>query len=388
MNLFSQLGKTRYFQDIVYPLVSRWISLILLFPFCASAAPETLFHSDEEVDVHYKKQVPIYLQHELGDVSITGWNQDLIRVKMKKTITADTEENAKIAFKKFTVISLETPTAVELRVGTPQGTDLLTKLRNRQVKKNVRVDLEIRAPSALALSILLGSEKKLKLAAWRGKINITGKKSALELNKLRANAPLNVNCTDCSLSVSESEFSGSILLSDQKIEIKKSKATPQPVLIFSQKGSINLENTEGDFQMRSQSGEVLVEHHVGALQIQSDSGKVKVDDLDGDLDIQTQTGEMDVFAKKVSSQLELKNKTGAINVVVPRGFAGEVNLQSIKGDVYTDFSVEKNKKKMEMLYGPELKGRLFGTIGSSSKVSISASSESGNIELKQRGIVQ
>ena len=368
----------------MYPLVIRCFSLILPILVYTQARAESVFSAEDEIDVHYKKQLPIYLQYELGDVSIQGWDQDLIRVKLKKTTTADTEENANIIFKKFELISLETPQSIELRVGTPQGTDLLTKLRNRQQKKNIKVDLEIRAPSSLALSLVLGAANKLKLSGWRGKLNIAGKKNTLELSKLRANFPLNVNCVDCSMVVNESEFSGSILVSDQKIELKKTKASLQPILIFSQKGVVAMENTSGDFQVRSQSGDVEIKNHLGALEIQSESGKISVSDLDGNLDAQTQTGDIKVSIKKISNQLELKNKSGSIDIILPHEFEGDVNLQSIKGDVITDFTIQKNKKKMEMLYGPELKGRLFGTIGSNNNVSVSASSESGKINLKQR----
>ena len=372
----------------MFPLFSRCISLILLSLVYANASADTMFSVENEIDVHYKKQLPIYLQHDLGDVTITGWNQDLIRVKYKKSVTADTEENAKVIFKKFDLISLETPQAIELRIGTPQGTDILSKLRNRQQKKNIKIDLEIKAPSSLAFSIVLGTMIKLKLLGWRGKINITGKNNSLELSKLRASFPLSLNCVNCSLLVNDSEFSGSIFVSDQKIELKKTRATPQPILIFSQKGEVSMENTQGDFQIRSQSGDMNAKGHQGGLQVQSDSGKVRVEELEGNLDLQTQTGDIKVLVKKVLDQLEIKNRSGQIDITLPHDFEGDVNLQSIKGDVSTDFTIQKNKKKMEMLYGPEIKGRLFGTIGTNSSVNVSVSSESGKINLKQKDLPQ
>jgi len=358
--------------------------LILLSQTYAFADPEAAFNSEVEVDVHYKKQVPIYLQHDLGDVSIQGWNQDLIRVRLKKTVTADSETNANLIFKKFELVSLETPNAVELRVGTPQGTDLLTKLRNRQQKKNIKVDLEIKAPASLVLSILMGAEKKLILNQWRNKISITGKKNTLDLSKLRSSSPLNINCPDCSLTVSDSEFSGSILMSDQKIEMKKTKATPKPILIFTQKGEVSLEGTEGDIQIRTNSGDVFSKAHQGSIQVQSETGKVNLVDLDGDADVQSKLGEIKLTANRIQNQLELKNTTGDIDITLPHEFKGEVNLQSIKGDVFSDFNIQKDKKKMEMLYGPELKGRIFGKIGDQNTLSVTAFSENGKISLKQK----
>lgn len=362
----------------------RWISLIYLVPLYAFAAADSTVSVEEEMDVRYKKQVPIYLQHDLGEISIQGWNQDLIRVKLKKSVVTDSEENAKLIFKQFSLISLETPKSVELRVGTPQGTDILTKIRNQQLKKNIKIDLEIKAPSSLPISIVVGTEKKLKLTQWRGKINITGKKNIVELAKIRANFPLNINCVDCSLSVSDSEFSGSILMSDQKIEITRSAALPKPILIFSQKGMVSLDKTKGDFQVRTLSGDVYSKSHQGDLHIQSDSGKVHVEALEGDLDTQTQAGDIHVSAVKILNQLELKSRSGKIEIVLPHVFSGEVNLQSTKGDVLTDFSIQKNKQKMNDQYGPELKGKMIGQVGTDLHVNILANSESGKIHLKQK----
>ncbi len=370
------------------PQISLWISLILLAPIYGHASAETNFVVEEEIDVHYKKQVPIYLQHELGDVSIQGWNQDLIRVKLKKSVSADTEENARAVLKKYTLISLETPNAIEMRIGSPQGTDLLTKLRTRQQKKNIKVDLEIKAPTSLPFSALLGIEKKLRLTQWRGKINITGKKNNLELTKIRSTSPMSVNCPDCSFTVSDSDFSGSILVGDQKVELKKVTATPEPILIFSQKGEINLEEVMGNFQIRTQSGDVTSKKNHGSFQVQTESGKIKLEDFDGDLDIQSKTGSIKVLTTQIKNQVELKNQSGDISLTLPHDFSGDVNLQSIKGEVLTDFSIQKDKKKMEMLYGPELKGRIFGKIGSKEKTSILISSESGNIDLKRMELPQ
>lgn len=360
--------------------------MILPFFVYASSYADTSYTSEVETDVHYKKQVPIYLQHDLGDVSIQGWNQDMIRVKLKKTVTAETEEKGKAVTDKFDLISLETPTAVEIRVGTPLGTDLLSKLRNRQQKKNIRVDLEIRAPAALPLSLVMGEGKKVKLGLWRGKINVTGKQNNLEFFKIRSSLPLNVNCPDCSLSANESEFSGSILVSDQKIEMKKTRAFPQPILVFSQKGEVILDDTSGAIQIRSQNGNISSREHEGMLQVQTDGGKVYVEDLSGDLDIQSQTGEIRVIAEKIDNQMQVKNKSGAIDLTLAHEFTGEVNLQSVKGEVVTDFSIQKDKRKTDMLYGPELKGRLIGTIGQSHKVNIVASSDQGKIYLRQKDL--
>jgi len=363
----------------------RLISLILLSLPGSIANAKSVFNSDGDVEVHYKKQLPIYLQHDLGDVSIQGWNQDLIRVKIKKSTTADSQEIADALFSKFDLISLETPTSIELRVGTPQGTDLLTKLRNREQKKNIKVDLEIKAPATMSLSLVLGVGIKLKLSQWKGKVDLEGKQNSVELVKLRMSEPLHLNCPNCALSLTDSEVSGSILLNDQKIDIKRTKASPHALLISSEKGDISMEETQGEFQIRSISGNVSSLTHQGSLQIETDSGKIKLDNLSGDLDATTQSAPIFADIKEAKNRLEVKNRDGLIDLEVPHSFEGEVNLQSLKGTVSTDFVIKKNTAKMKPLYGPELQGRLIGNIGSGG-ANLIATSDNGKILLKQKEV--
>jgi hypothetical protein len=337
-----------------------------------------------ESDVHFKKQLPIYIQHDLGDVSIQGWNQDLIRVKLKKTVVTETEESSRNISEQFGLVSLETPNSIELRVGTPQGTDLLTKLRNRQKKKDIRVDLEIRAPLTLGLTVLLGAEKAIKLNQWKGDFKFTGKQNTLDLTKVRSSSPLNLSCPDCKISIQDSEFSGSILAGNQKIVLKKVKASPKAIMVFSQNGDIEISDTEGNFQMRSQSGSLSSKKHKGDLHAQTESGKVMIDDLDGELDAQSVSGELQVASVRVGKLFEMKSKTGAIQIAIPSDYSGEVNLQTIQGEVRSDFLIKTNDKN-ENAYGPEIKGRLIGAIGKKNDSAITAFTENGSVTLKKKG---
>jgi len=384
MNFFSQLRKKRYFQSIVHRYFVPSFLLILHFSFNLPVFAGNSYTNEVESDVHFKKQLPIYIQHDLGDVSIQGWNQDLIRVKLKKTVVTETEESSRNISEQFGLVSLETPNSIELRVGTPQGTDLLTKLRNRQKKKDIRVDLEIRAPLTLGLTVLLGAEKAIKLNQWKGDFKFTGKQNTLDLTKVRSSSPLNLSCPDCKISIQDSEFSGSILAGNQKIVLKKVKASPKAIMVFSQNGDIEISDTEGNFQMRSQSGSLSSKKHKGDLHAQTESGKVMIDDLDGELDAQSVSGELQVASVRVGKLFEMKSKTGAIQIAIPSDYSGEVNLQTIQGEVRSDFLIKTNDKN-ENAYGPEIKGRLIGAIGKKNDSAITAFTENGSVTLKKKG---
>ncbi len=352
----------------------------------AHAFAEGPWVSETEAEVHYKRQLPIYLQHDLGDISIQGWNQDLIRVKLKKTVTSESEAAASEIFKKFELVSLETPQAVELRVGTPLGTDILTKLRSRQLKKNIRVDLEIKAPIAMALTLLAGEDRRIKLSQWRGKLNITGKKGAVELSKIRSAQPLTLNCPDCPISINDSEVFGSILSGNSPIELKKVSAIPKPLLVFSQNGDISLFQTRGTFQVRSVNGSVISAVHQGPLYLQTDLGKLSMEDLEGDLDAQTVSGNIHLVSKRVSKLIQLKSRSGGIDISLPWDFSGDVDLQSIQGEAKSDFRIQKNPDAKTETYGPEVKGKLVGKIGEDGKASVFAFTESGSILVSRKGM--
>ena len=367
-----------------HPLIPL-ISLISFFGLI-SPALSTEFTAEVESDVHYKRQIPIYLQHDLGDISIQGWNQDLIRVKLKKTATAESETAAAEIFKKFELVSLETPSAIELRIGTPLGTDLLTKLRNRQNRKNIRVDLEIKAPIALALTLVAGQERKIRLSQWRGKVDITGKQSPVEMSKVRSNQALNLNCPDCLIGISDSEFSGSIISGNQGVELKKTTSMSKPILIFSQNGNVSLSQTQGEIQVRTQNGNISSAVHQGDLHLQSEQGKIALDDLDGELDAQTASGDIRMNARKIGKSVELKSKSGAFELILPRDYSGEFDLQSIQGEAKTDFNIQVDRKNEKEEYGPDIKGKLAGRVGTGGRSSIIAFTESGSIVVKRKSV--
>jgi hypothetical protein len=382
----------RYFQAIVQVIWSQVISLNLFFllispvfaakPTPAPASPSS-FTSEADVDVHFKKQIPIYLQHDLGDVSIQGWSQDLIRIKLKKTVIADSEEIAVTDAAQFGMVSLETPTTIELRVGTPSGTDLLTKLRNRQKKKNVKVDLEIRAPLNLPLTVVMGAGKNLKIQQWKGAIKITGKQGNLELAKLRLTSSMNVNGPDCKISILDSEFNGSILAGNQKVELKSVKAVSEPVLVFAQNGDIELTDTAGDVQIRSVNGALHSKRHQGDLHAQTELGKVNLDSMSGEVDIQTQSGDIHYDFIRAGKIMEIKTKSGNIDLSGASDFSGDLNLQSVQGDVKTDFEVQTPKKPVDE-YGPAIHGKIIGWVGQSKRSHLTAFTEKGSILFRKR----
>jgi hypothetical protein len=361
------------------------ISLISVFSLNSAAFAQNSYTNEVETDVRFKKLLPIYLQHDLGDVSIQGWNQDLIRVRLKKIVIADREELATETANRFALVSLETPTSIELRVGTPMGTDLMTKLRNRQKKKDIRVDLEIKAPINLDLTLVLGTEKSLKLSQWKGGIRINGRQGGVDLSKLKLSNPLHVHCPDCKITVSESDFSGSILAGDQKVELKKVRSGSKPLMVFSQAGEIDLSETGGNFQIRSKSGALTSSQHQGDLHAQSESGLIRMDRMSGDVDAQTTSGNISYQGIKPGKLIELKSHSGSMDLSAPSGFSGLIDLQSIQSEVVCGFPF-KVKKQSSDDYGPSIRGKAIGQIGSSQNTSIIAFSESGKIEFKKKDV--
>jgi hypothetical protein len=341
------------------------------------------YMNEVEADVRFKKSLPIYLQHDFGDVTIQGWSQDLIRVRLKKTVTADSQEIATENATRFNLVSLETPKAIELRVGTPLGTDLLTKLRNRQKKKDVRVDLEIKAPLNLGLTLVLGAGKKLSLNQWKGEVRINGSNGRIELSKLKLNQTLSVHCPDCAISVVDSEFSGSILGGNQKIDFQKVKATSKPLMVFSRNGEIALAETEGEIQVRSEAGSISGKNHRGDLHVQTDSGSISLDAMSGEIDAQTISGAIRCDLQKPGDLIEMKSKDGAIAISVPADFNGALDLQSVQGTVDSEFLIKEKKNRMDE-YGPSIKGKVLGVVGGRESPMITAVSETGGIRIGRR----
>ena len=319
------------------------------------------FEDESEKDLTLKKSIPLYLQHKIGNISIQGWVQDRIRVKIKKRVLADSEIQANQAFDKLDLITLETSNRFEIRVGHKQGVDLVSKMKD-QLQNSVQVDLEIKAPLQSDFTIVLGDGKTLKVDTWHGGIVILGKNNTLHFSKLSLNQPLSVNCLQCETDIHDSKMGGHLLLGSKTVLLSEVEADP----------SLSIDES---------NEEIRIENSKGVIGINSKSGRLSVAKFQGNLNIQTQSGQVIVDAEEVKNFINVDTEKSDIQISLPPQFEGALDLMSLRGEVVVQFPYDLKRIPGENAYGPNSPGRIDAQIGSNSSVSLHAYSKQGGVRL-------
>ena len=354
-------------------------------PVFAASDIQAFFEETEE-DLPLKREVPLAIDHNLGNITIQGWVQDRIRVTLKKRVLAHSENEAHESFRKLGLISLETSHSFELRVGHSRGVDLVTKLRDEK-QNPVSVDLDIRAPFDQALTVLLGDTRSLTLQQWKGKISVVGKNGKLSLTRLNTKKPVQVSCPGCNVELSDSELSGHILVGAHNAVIRKVHAV-QDLLLDSTSGEFQLSSTSGKINVHTTSGRLNGAGHEGELDFQSDEGGVFFTGLNGSMEASTKTGQIMVDAEEVTRFLHLDSEKSDIQVTLPNKFEGLLDLMSLTGETVVQFPYEQNRAQKSEAYGPATLGKVDGMIGSQAGVLVHAYSKQGGVRVLRKGLAK
>lgn len=361
----------------------KWFWLSCFFVFAVPAQAIETFTEQIEQDLPLRRQIPIYLHHQLGNVKIQGWVQDRVRVLIKKSMVAETEEQAKQQFGKLQLVSLETPKNFEIRVGQNRGSDIVTKLREQKAEAMVTVDLEIRAPYQSSLTLVLGERRNLDLSQWRGTLTLNGKDAEVKLNKLTLSKPIHVNCQNCSIEVTESKLAGHLFSAGKPVSLLGVESTGN-LIVDTGSGDARLENTRGKIEVHSTSGRLNSGSHSGTLSFQSKEGGMFASSLKGNLEAQTQTGQLLIEADQIDSYAQLDNQKGDVQISLPPKFEGNLDLFSLRGEVVVQFPTQLNPKLASESYGPSSPGRVDGYIGNKNKINIHAYTKEGGVRLLRK----
>jgi hypothetical protein len=359
------------------------LSLIAFFlSFSGLAHAVQGFQSELDQDVVMKHQFPIYIQHRLGNVSVSGWVQDRIRVKIKYRMLAETSEQADREFKKLSLITFEGRDRFELRMGHSQGVDLVSKMRD-QAKNLVQVDLEIKAPYQSDLTVILADGKSLKLDQWRGGVTVNGKNNSLQFSKLSLNRPFWVSCIQCETEIRDSKLNGRVVVGSRPVVLSGIE-TPQGLSIDEGNEEVRVDHSVGDISVHSKAGRLSVLNHKGKISFQSDEGGAYLSQLNGGVNILTQSGQVMLDFEEVSAPVNVDTDRSDIQVSLIPQHEGTLDLMSLRGEVIVQFPYESKKALAVEGYGPPSPGRVDGVIGAKKGFLIHAYSKQGGVRILRK----
>lgn len=165
------------------------------------------------------------------------------------------------------------------------------------------------------------------------------------------------------------------------------------VILTNQSGSIALEKVKGNVVLDCPYTGVDLREIDGSVTVRSKSSTIRADGVGGDWKSETEyctlrlralrpkqliadnkSGLIHVEALSVPERVELRNEYGNVEIEIPKGFSGAVDLDAEYGTVETDLPLNV-RKRASSAYA-------VGTVGSGSG-SILIHTRSGNIRLEQ-----
>ena len=360
-------------------------SLILFFGVISPALPSHAvqsFQMEREQDLSMKHELPIYLQHRIGDVSVQGWVQDRIRVTLKMRVLAGSKEEADREFQKLDLIALDAGTRFEMRVGHARGVDLVSKMRDAR-QSAVQVDLEIKAPYQTDFSVILGEGRSLVVDQWRGGFLVDGSRDHLSFSRLTMSRELRVNCRACDTEIHDSKFKGRIAPGQKPLIL--SGVESDGVSIDAENDEIRIDRSTGDIGIHSRAGRLTVSRFSGKLRFQSEDGGAFLNQLQGAAEVQTQTGQVLMDWERDPESVEVDTEKGDIQIALPASFEGGLDLMSLRGEVIVQFPYEARKLDSGNAYGPPSPGRVDGKVGRKKGGLIHAFSKQGGVRILRKG---
>ena len=170
----------------------------------------------------------------------------------------------------------------------------------------------------------------------------------------------------------------------------------KPIVLGGQSGMITLANAKGNVQIQNPYGPVTLRDIKGNVDLQSSSNQVTAKRISGDWTSKTEYctvsiddlsaksvtmtnsgGPIDISLRTVPTTVDIRNEYAKVDLEIPRGFSGDVDLNVTYGAIKTNLELAKTKS----FDGGG--GYAIGKIGSGSG-KLSVETKSGELKVMQR----
>jgi DUF4097 and DUF4098 domain-containing protein YvlB len=310
-------------------------------------------HVEETVEETFVVNGPAVLDLETmaGNVTVTGGTESEVQVAARLSLWGADEEDARQQLK---VQMTQEGNRITIRVVRPQRAYV-----GFAFTRGSRADFEIRVPS----------ETSLQLASSSGDLAVSDVTGGGELRTASGN--IRVDEVNGALSVQSSSgdvtlgglndagdvevrtVSGDVKLQDVEGDSLTAHTSSGKIQIEQGTlgGALDLETVSGDVaalgiratscRLVSSSGDLTLEGCSGRLEMQTVSGSIEVNNArDVELELSTSSGGMR-FSGSLGAEGEhrLESVSGNIRLLLPADAAFDLDIETISGDVQTEFPV-------------------------------------------------
>lgn len=329
-------------------------SLVILtaFAVAVSTAPLQAMVYDKyeekfEKTVSLSKDGKVVLKNISGNIEVTTWNKNEVKILAVKISKTDSEELAKKNFEKVEIEILEEGST--LRINTKYDKNYFNK-KNRSVSVDYWLTVPERADADMK--------------------SISGD---VMLEDIGGDAKADTVSGDVVLRNVEGMLKGKTISGDVEIANAKKGAVCSTV-----SGDVDVRDVVGNVEMESVSGEVKAQNCQGDVVAKSVSGDAELIDISDADSIKVSSTSGDVQYRgsiSGSGNYRFKSHSGDITLTIPGNSAFDLEARTFSGRISTEFDIT--------ISGKISKKSISGTANGGG-ADLEAKTFSGNVSLKKR----
>ncbi len=317
-----------------------------------------------------------------GGVTVSSWDEPDIKVVVHKRLVADNEQQSKQIDSQTRPNIAGAGTLVTVNANTTGGGD----------QHAVNTDLEIFVPRKTPVDIatqhgdvsVQGRDGEVKVSNSHGDVGlgeITGnasvvlRKGSLTAAHIKGDLSVDGRLDDTNIS----DVSGSLLMTGDYFGDMTLANIKKSVRFKSSRTDLEFSRLDGDLSM--ESGDLQAKSLVGPLRLITKSKDIHLDNVSGDIKLEDSNGSVEVHAGKLPlGSMQIDNRKGDVQVVVPAGAAFNVNAHTRDGDIQTDF----NQIQVSSDHGQSTANGAVGSGGSRLEIN----NQYGSIEIRKAGTAE
>lgn len=319
------------------------------------------------------REIPIYIDNQVGDLVISGWKKNKIDITFEVEILAGDKKNAQEFVSKIELKTFTHRNKIYISSSFPKLNDPKRKIHISQMTVNVPMYNQLICESAFGLIEIENIKKNIRINAKHCEISISDIEGGIEV--INTSGEMNISNSSGNINVTNSYGPINIWESNGKFDIKNSYA------------DIDISDSRGPVRILS-SGEIEIYNHIGKFDIDNQNGTIKVTLLNGNINVKNSfrplylskiTGDViainnraNIIVDNIDGVFKASNRSGRIS---GENMFGPIQVDNIGGEIAFVLS--------EYNFGPSVINSEYGVINlefdKNSNLTISANTEGGDI---------
>ncbi len=332
----------------------------------------------DQIEQALPANAELHVASDRGSVIVHPSDQNTIRVVVQKKINASTEGEARKVDAATKPIITTAGSVVSLNANTQGGGD-----------KSVRSDLEIFIPRKATIDVaarrgdvrvsdrdagvhVSSHHSEVVVENVNGSVQLTIEGSSVRISKITGDVAVDGRVNETSIA----DIKGTVRLTGDFMEAVKLANITKTVSFKSSRTDMEFARLDGSLDL--DSGDLNASQVVGPLRLITRSKDIHIDSLTGDARVEDTNGEVELHEQTGPvGVIDIRNRKGDINVVLPNNAGFSVDATSHRGEIHSDFSELKVDNR-------DRESKASGSVGSGGP-RVLLDSEYGTIQIRKAG---